>query len=151
LPFLGVWDSALAAADLAALLDFGLLRTLEAAEAAFEPVWRLFLATVITSFPRRDDRVGKLGSLDQDEAAALGLQEIVAELPLDAVHHVVRVGEATPAATSGGVTGWSARCTAELRRDTPADGVAKVVLAALSANESDVAAAVVVRHRALLM
>jgi hypothetical protein len=38
LPFFGVCDSALAAADLAALLDFGLLRTFEAAEAAFELV-----------------------------------------------------------------------------------------------------------------
>jgi hypothetical protein len=35
---LGVCDSALAAADLAALLDFELLRTFDAAEAAFEPV-----------------------------------------------------------------------------------------------------------------
>jgi hypothetical protein len=42
--FLGVCESALAAADFAGLLDFGLLRTLEAADAALEPVWRVFFA-----------------------------------------------------------------------------------------------------------
>lgn len=44
LDFNGVRASALAAADLAALLDFGLASTLAAAEAALLPVCRVVLA-----------------------------------------------------------------------------------------------------------
>ena len=40
-PRLGVCDKALAAAVFAALLAFGLLSTLLAADAAFDPVWRV--------------------------------------------------------------------------------------------------------------
>jgi hypothetical protein len=42
----GVWDNALAAADFAALPDFGLLSTLLAAFAAFAPVCRVFLLAI---------------------------------------------------------------------------------------------------------
>lgn len=41
---LGACDSALAAADFSALVDFGLLNTFAAALAAFFPVWRVFRA-----------------------------------------------------------------------------------------------------------
>jgi hypothetical protein len=47
--FDGVCDSALAAADLSALDDLGFASTLPAAEAAFEPVSRLFVAMFTTS------------------------------------------------------------------------------------------------------
>ena len=42
----GVWDNALAAADFAALLAFGLLSTLLAAFAALAPVCLVFLLTI---------------------------------------------------------------------------------------------------------
>lgn len=48
------WDNALPAADLAALLDFRLRRTLDALRAAFLPV--VFLGIAITPFlPGGDD------------------------------------------------------------------------------------------------
>jgi hypothetical protein len=63
---LGICETALAAADLAALLDLELVGTLDAAEAAFETVCRLLLAPTINSFPDvmtdgDDQALGKLG------------------------------------------------------------------------------------------
>lgn len=46
----GACDKALAAADFSAFVDFGLASTLAAADAAFLPVCRGFLAITITSF-----------------------------------------------------------------------------------------------------
>jgi hypothetical protein len=47
--FDGACDNALAAADLSAFDEFGFARTLPAAEAAFDPVCRVFLAMFTTS------------------------------------------------------------------------------------------------------
>ena len=63
LPFLGVCDRALAAADFSAFVDLGLFSTFPADDAAPGPVWRLF-------FPMWH-HLPLFGSLTPDESVSM--------------------------------------------------------------------------------
>ena len=138
LPFFGACDSALAAADLAALLDFELLRTFEAADAALEPVWRVFFAILITPFPVGDECANS-GSAEDHVAGPTTLLEVVAKLTLDLRNSVPRHGAARDSGTSGAIARGLPCRTTELGRHAAGDRIAELVLA-IAADQLDTTA-----------